>query len=169
MLYVGFDTGTELCGTAELRDTQSGIEYVHAGVLDMKRMHGGDPKRRLVGLYWNVRRMLGEIYNDYAKRDVVIGIELPYVWKSIQTAILLGRAVGMIHAACAEPMANYVYFVQATEAKKALVGDGGASKKDVQTAVELQFGVKLPEDAADAVSVALAARVKYTENMYIGK
>ncbi|MBI4355052.1 MAG: crossover junction endodeoxyribonuclease RuvC [Candidatus Omnitrophica bacterium] len=75
-----------------------------------------------------------------------------------RTAILMGHARGVIYLAAAElglPLVPYA----ATHIKRAVVGNGGASKAQVQRMVQQWLQLACPpepEDLADALAIALA-------------
>lgn len=160
--YVGIDTGTKKCGVAEVADDGE-ITLVNAGVYDLESMHGKDLDSRMRGLFYDIAARIQQILYRIPRGMIVVGVEAPWAGKNMQTALTLGEACGIIRAALLCKEAETIYRIAPKEAKKALTGDGRASKLEVQRHVRMQFGQDLSEDAADAVAVALAARIKYME------
>ena len=87
----------------------------------------------------------------------VVSIETQFVYKNPSSAIKLGMARGMgILAAAKNEIPIYEYAPK--KAKLAVVGNGSASKLQVQKMIQVLFGLKdlpEPEDAADALALAL--------------
>lgn len=84
-------------------------------------------------------------------------IETQYVSKNVSSAMKLGQARGV--AVLAATLREIPIFEYApSQAKKAVVGNGAASKKQVQTMVAHLLKLKKipePEDAADALALAI--------------
>lgn len=86
----------------------------------------------------------------------ILVVESQYVKKNVQSALKLGMARGIIIlAAKKRGIPVFEYFP--TEAKRAVVGNGKASKRQVQKMIQLLLKLPSdpPEDAADALSLAL--------------
>jgi crossover junction endodeoxyribonuclease RuvC len=98
---------------------------------------------------------LSDLIKKY-KPDVV-SIETQFVYKNPSSAIKLGMARGMgILAAAKNDLPIYEYTPK--KAKLAVVGNGAASKEQVQKMIQVLFNLKdlpEPEDAADALALAL--------------
>jgi crossover junction endodeoxyribonuclease RuvC len=90
-------------------------------------------------------------------RPDVVAVEEVYVTSNAKTTLRLGHARGVILLAAVEksvPIAEYA----PREVKQAVVGNGGATKKQVQWMVRqiLSLGPEeVSEDEADALAVAL--------------
>lgn len=89
--------------------------------------------------------------------DVLV-VETQYIakGKSISSVIKLGMARGVaIVAAKRQKLCVYVY--TPSEAKRAVVGNGQASKEQVQGMIQRLFGLEElpPQDAADALALAI--------------
>jgi crossover junction endodeoxyribonuclease RuvC len=86
-----------------------------------------------------------------------VAIESQFVLKNVQSAIKLGMAKGMVVLAAARRNIP-VYEYPPKRAKQAVVGNGAASKAQVQKMIALLLRLpKLPEpeDAADALALAI--------------
>lgn len=86
-----------------------------------------------------------------------LAIETQFVLKNPQSAIKLGMARGVILVA-AKRKGVSVFEYAPTRAKRAVVGNGSASKSQVQRMVQHLLNLASlpePEDAADALSLAI--------------
>lgn len=101
---------------------------------------------------------LGELLDDL-KPEVVVVERLFTNYKHVQTAMLMGHARGVILLAAAQRGLDLDELAPA-EIKKAVAGNGKATKAQMQEAVRSQCGlaeVPAPHDVADAIAIALCA------------
>lgn len=87
----------------------------------------------------------------------VLVVETQFVHKNVQSALKLGMARGIIMIA-AKKRGLSVYEYAPTEAKRAVAGNGKASKFQVQKMVQALLKLSSaphPEDAADALALAI--------------
>lgn len=90
-------------------------------------------------------------------RPAAVAVETQYVNKNVQSAIKLGMARGVIIIA-AKKRNIPVFEYAPTQAKKAVVGSGKASKNQVQGMIQLLLKLSSPPtpfDAADALALAI--------------
>lgn len=90
-------------------------------------------------------------------RPDAVAIEETYVTNNAKTTLRLGHARGVILLAVVENAIS-VFEYAPREVKQAIVGNGGASKSQVQWMVSQILSVDpkdLTEDASDALAVAL--------------
>lgn len=90
-------------------------------------------------------------------RPSVLVVETQYVQKNVQSALKLGMARGTVIIA-AKKHGLLVYQYEPTVAKRAVVGNGRASKFQVQGMVQRLLNLTSlpqPEDAADALALAI--------------
>lgn len=86
-----------------------------------------------------------------------VAVETQFVYKNAQSAMKLGMARAMVILAAARrkiPLYEYA----PKKAKLAVVGNGSASKEQVQKMIQLLLklpSVPVPEDAADALALAI--------------
>ncbi|MBD3165411.1 crossover junction endodeoxyribonuclease RuvC, partial [bacterium] len=86
-----------------------------------------------------------------------VAVEDPFVGKSARAALALGQARGVLLLAAGRagiPVASY----EPRLVKSSVVGNGGASKEQVQFMVQRLLGLKeppMPLDTSDALAVAL--------------
>ena len=151
---MGIDPGLNITGYAAL-DFLSAVSepgIVEAGTL---RTHAtADMAERIAQLHGDLTGLLAELDVD------LVAIEQLYAhYKHPRTSILMAHARGVILLA-AQQARVAVRSLAATNVKKALTGNGHATKRQVQRAIQGQFKLdELPEppDVADAMAIALCA------------
>lgn len=134
-----------VCGSAE-------PEVIEAGTFRM------DPRaslgRRVSQIYADLTELIAEVTPD------IVAVEQLYAhYKHPRTSILMGHARGVILLA-AEQAGLTVQSVAATKVKKSLTGNGAATKRQMQLAVQSVCRLaEIPEpaDVADALAIALCA------------
>lgn len=162
MRILGIDPGLQRTGFACLassdRTPSSPCRVIDAGVIAL------DPKRsvaeRLVELERDLRALLGTCAPERA------GIEQLYAhYAHPTTAIVMGHARGVILLTL-ERAGVPIIELPSTEVKKAVTGNGHASKGQVAGAVRALLGLSEtpePADVTDAMAIALtAARRSFT-------
>lgn len=105
--------------------------------------------------YYHIFKGVEELILRFSPTD--LSVETQFVYKNAQSAMKLGMARGVILVAAAKHQVP-VFEYAPTKAKKAVVGQGSASKEQVQKMIQLLLCLKNrvePEDAADALSLAL--------------
>ncbi len=152
---LGIDPGLETTGYGAIDAGGSDAAVVEAGVIQT------DPKdpmpQRLARLAGELGELLAELKPDLA------AVEKLYAhYRHPRTAILMGHARGVILSACAAAGVE-VRDLPATSVKRALTGNGHASKEQVQKAVTVELALREvpePADVADALAIALCAARK---------
>ena len=107
---------------------------------------------RLRMLYEELRRRTG------AFRPSVVAVERLYFGKNVTTAEMVWQARGVV-LLFASQLEVPLYEPKPSEVKLAICGHGGAEKRQVQGMVQCLLGLAelpLPDDAADALAVAVA-------------
>lgn len=143
MRILGLDPGSRSTGIGVIDDGK----LVHMEVL---RLGDGPMPERLERIFAGVRSVIA------THKPLVAAVEEVFLSRNPQSAIKLGQARGA--AICAAVEAGLEIHEYATRlVKQAIVGRGGADKGQVQHMVRVLLGVRgeLPEDAADALAVAL--------------
>ncbi|MFW6132922.1 MAG: crossover junction endodeoxyribonuclease RuvC, partial [Planctomycetota bacterium] len=148
----GIDPGLNITGYATVDFAGRDPAIVEAGAI---RTEAHAPLAdRIARIYAELGELLGELAPD------VVAIEKLYAhYKHPRTAILMAHARGIVLLA-ARQAGRTVRDLAATEVKKALTGNGHASKRQVQHAVQSVCKLtELPEppDVADALAIALCA------------
>lgn len=150
MRILGIDPGLQVCGYACL-EAEPGLEkLIEAGVI---RTQGGQVlDQKLCQIAEDIQSLL-----EGLRPEVVAVEELYSHYAHPRTAILMGHARGVILQKCAGAGIEVRSF-SATRIKKAITGNGRASKEQMQRTIQTFLGLpKLPEphDVADAIAAAL--------------
>ena len=147
---MGIGPGTNLLGFGVLRIVGRKPEYVDMGVLDLRKEK--DAYVKLQAIYDCITQVCKSYHPDE------LAIESPFYGKNAQVVLKLGRAQGAAMIACLESGITSVTEYAPRKAKEAIVGNGAASKEQVQLMLEKTLGVKLEAehlDATDALAIAL--------------
>ncbi|OUU93401.1 MAG: hypothetical protein CBC35_05580 [Planctomycetes bacterium TMED75] len=154
MNLVGIDPGLNLTGYAcvELVETDPEPRLLEAGVI---RLQKGEPMpARLAHLFEDLDAILAE----FTPSRVVV--ESIFSHRSFQKAgLLMGHARGVVLLA-AERRGIPTAELAPAEVKRALTGNGRATKRQIQEAVMAQCGLAeppSPPDVADAIAIAFCA------------
>ena len=147
---LGIDPGTQLLGFGIIRSLGKKAEYVDMGVLDLRKEK--DAYTKLKAIY----DCISEVCKSYGPTE--LAMESPFYGKNAQVVLKLGRAQGAAMIAALEYGVQSVTEYAPRKAKEVIVGNGAASKEQVQMMLEKQLGVKLESrhlDATDALAIAL--------------
>jgi crossover junction endodeoxyribonuclease RuvC len=148
-VILGVDPGTQVTGYGVLSVNGKRLEPVDFGCIRQKK--GMEMAQKYLTIF-NAICQLIDRYNPTA-----VAVETQYVKKNIQSAIKLGMARCAVVLASAKKNVP-IFEYPPTKAKLAVVGNGSASKYEVQRMVQMLLGLKelpQPEDAADALAIAL--------------
>lgn len=99
----------------------------------------------------------------------VLAVETQFVYKNAQSAMKLGMARGMALLAAARQNLLICEYAP-KKAKLAVVGNGAASKAQVQKMIQLLLNLPSlpqPEDAADALALALCYAHSLRQNAHL--
>lgn len=147
---LGIDPGLRITGYALVSSNGARPDLVEAGTL--KTADDDTLEKRLQTLYDGLEEVISEFKPD------VLSVEKLYShYKHPLTAVVMGHARGIVYLCAARheiPLNSYA----ATRIKKALTGNGRASKLQMQKAVQNLFKMKEhpePPDIADAIGAAL--------------
>ena len=149
MRILGIDPGSRVTGFGVVERSQSGVAHVVHGTLRPPR--SGALSDRLGFLYQGIRDIVRANTPDAAV------VEQVFVASSARSALVLGHARGVALAALASEQLA-VSEISARQVKKAVVGNGAATKAQVQSmvAILLELEVRPASDAADALAAAIA-------------
>ena len=155
---LGIDPGLKVTGYGAIDLTGRDVAVVEAGVIE------SDPQaplaERLARLAAELSALLAELTPDLA------AVEKLYAhYRHPRTAILMGHARGVILSTCAAAGVS-VRDLPSTMVKRALTGNGHASKQQVQKAVAVHCALQAvpePPDVADALAIALCAAKQCTD------
>jgi crossover junction endodeoxyribonuclease RuvC len=149
MIIIGIDPGTIVTGYGIIK-----VEGTHYVPIDFGCIRP-PAKLKLSDRYLIIFDGLMDLLKTYQPNVAVV--ETQYVKKNIQSAIKLGMARGIAILAAKKHQID-VFQYEPTKAKKALVGNGSASKFQVQWMVRQRLNLPakdIPEDASDALSLAI--------------
>ena len=154
MRILGIDPGLNITGYAcvEIVPNRHDPQLVEGGVFRLKS--GESIAYRLAQLHEDLSTVLDEL-----KPQAMAVERLFSNYRHPRTPILMGHARGVV-LLCAQLRAIELQELAATEVKKAMTGNGHASKHQMQQAVQSQLGLAQPPepaDVADAIGIALTA------------
>ncbi len=158
VIILGIDPGTRITGFGIIKlsgRTHTALDYGCIRPPTKAAM-----PQRYRALYEGIVELLDK-YSPHA-----LSIESQFVYKNAQTALKLGMAKAMaLLAAAQRDIAIFEYTPM--QAKRAVVGTGGASKEQVQYMMQRLLHLAelpTPQDAADALSLALCHAHQHTKN-----
>lgn len=149
MTILGVDPGTRITGYGVIRLRHLSLEPIDFGCI---RPPSDLPLQARYKIIFDAVEALIERHHPNN-----IATESQFVLKNAQSAIKLGMAKGMIYLAAARKSIE-VFEYAPTKAKLAVVGNGSASKEQVQKMIGLLLrlpNLPEPEDAADALALAI--------------
>ena len=147
MKILGLDPGLRVTGYGVIDKTGSTLSYITSGCIK-------SPDGELPDRLKNILNSVQEVISRYAPGEVAV--EKVFVNVNPQSTLLLGQARGAaICAAVAQnlPVSEYT----ALQVKQAVVGNGHATKEQVQEMVKrlLKLSGHPSPDAADALACAI--------------
>ena len=151
MRILGIDPGLRITGYGLIDGEGLKVRLVEAGFIHT------NSKNDLQSRLEHIHRGLDKIIRKF-KPDVLVLEKLYAHWRHPTTAYVLGHARGII---CLAAQQNNVELAEyaATRIKKAIAGNGHASKLQLQRMIQnLLFLKTLPEppDVSDALALAVA-------------
>lgn len=149
MIVLGIDPGIAIMGYGVVEFKQNKVKVLENGVLTTSSKT--PTPERLKILYDN----LDEIIKEYKPEEVAI--EELFFNQNVKTAITVGHARG-VQVLCCQANDLGIYEYTPLQIKQAVTGYGRASKKQMQLTITTLLNLKKvpkPDDAADALSVAL--------------
>lgn len=159
MRIIGIDPGLRLTGygCVTIAPNRLEPELVEAGVIRLTT--GQSVAQRLVELFADLGTILDQLEPE------CMAVEKLYAhYAHPTTAIKMGHARGVI-LLTAQQRHIELQELGATEIKKSVTGNGHASKRQMQIAVQAQCGLREmphPPDVADAIAIALCAARRHS-------
>ena len=148
-IILGIDPGTRITGYGLIKCQRASHEVIDFGCIKPP------PSLPFSERYLIIFNALEHLITTH-KPDA-LSIETQFVYKNVQSALKLGMARGVALLAAAKNGIP-IYEYAPKKAKLALVGNGSASKEQVQKMLQLLLQLKEvpePEDAADALCLAI--------------
>jgi crossover junction endodeoxyribonuclease RuvC len=147
---LGIDPGTNVLGFAIIDADKKGIQVVEMGVVTFAHI-SEDHTVKLKYIFEQVQDLIRQ------HRPSEMAIEAPFFGKNVQSMLKLGRAQGV---AIAAGMVNQLVITEymPKKIKRAVTGNGNASKEQVAGMLENILHTKFQEkyfDATDALATAL--------------
>jgi len=149
MVIIGFDPGLSHTGYAVLNKEGNNINLVQCGLISPKR--NKSLSERLFTIFSETNKLL----EDFNPNLVVI--ENVFYGKNVQSAIKLGQAKASIMLSSEKYNIDMVDYTP-REIKQSIVGNGAASKEQVEFMVKKIFKLEdtmlKRNDISDAIAVA---------------
>ncbi len=149
VIILGIDPGTLITGYALIKTLGRLYQLIDYGCIKPPSTF------KLSDRYLIIFDALEQLIDHHQPTE--LSVETQFVQKNVQSALKLGMARGIALVA-AKKKGLRVFEYSPTEAKKAVVGNGKASKFQVQSMVKQILSLQeipKPEDAADALSLAI--------------
>ncbi len=154
MIILGIDPGTAATGYGVIK-IKGGIPHlIEYGCITTSKKNL--PEERLWEIYQDITKLIKKY------RPELLAVESLFFFKNLKTAISVAQARGVILVVAAKNKIRLVEFTP-LQVKNSLTGYGKADKKQVQYMVKKLLGLKAspkPDDAADALAVAICASAK---------
>lgn len=157
LIILGIDPGTRIMGYGLIEVKGQIYRALDYGCVRPP------PDLKLSDRYLILFNALEELLHKF--KPNVLSVETQYMDKNIQSAIKLGMARGVaIIAAKRHGLSVFEY--TPSKVKSAVVGNGKASKQQVQGMIGMLLGLQdssMPEDAADALALAFCHAQSYNQ------
>ncbi len=146
-IIIGIDPGSRVTGYGLVGVTASGLAHVGHGCIRLE--HPRQPER-LREIFQGLQVVLDEFAPGQA------AVEEVFMGRNAASALKLGQARGSAIVAC-QCRGIAVAEYSARKVKQAVVGNGAASKEQIQHMVRtlLRISETIAQDAADALAVAI--------------
>ncbi|MDP8208811.1 MAG: crossover junction endodeoxyribonuclease RuvC [Candidatus Electryonea clarkiae] len=147
-MIIGFDPGIQVTGWGAITIGRES-RFVGGGVIRTPQKKSME--LRLDVIFTSAMKLISEF------KPSVIAVEDPFVGKSAASALTLGQARGVILLAGAQSGIEVAHY-SPREIKSSVVGNGSASKEQVQFMVQRLLRLSEPPkplDTSDAIAVAL--------------
>jgi len=147
---LGIDPGSGKLGIGLIETTEQKPKLISFGCITTTP--NAPETRKLAHIYAELVERLNHIKPD------LIAVEMLFFANNARTAFAVGQARGVVLLAAAQANIKVVE-IAPLRLKKILLGNGKAKKRDVQHFIKEYFQlekVPRPDDAADAVAIALS-------------
>lgn len=148
-IILGVDPGTQVTGYGVICIQNQSYIPIDYGCIRPP------PRFKLSERYLVIFDSISELIEKYQPTAVVV--EMQFMYKNVQSVLKLGMARGAVMIA-GKKKGLPIFGYAPTVAKRAVVGNGRASKHQVQRMVQQILKLTLPpepEDAADALALAI--------------
>jgi crossover junction endodeoxyribonuclease RuvC len=151
MIILGIDPGTAILGYGCIQADKNKNKLLGYGCL--KTPKDLDDAARLKIIYRELIKLIKKFRPDYLAAEEI------FFFKNSKTVISVSQARGVAILAAAN-LGIPVYEFTPLQVKQAVTGYGRAEKQQVQKMVKLLLelsGIPKPDDAADALAIAICA------------
>ncbi len=159
MIILGIDPGTATTGFGVIESQKNNLwKAIEFGVITTHKT-AGDAERLKI-LATDLQLIIKKFKPEAA------GVEKIFFSSNQKTIITVAQARGAILLTL-EQLKIPIYEFTPLQVKNTVTGYGGADKKQVQFMVKREFGLKTvpkPDDAADALAIALCCGLKLKQN-----
>jgi len=152
---LGVDPGTNIMGYAIIEIHERKAKFIIMDVFHLQSYEDHQTKLKEIFL------QLQEIIETYMPAQMAI--EAPFYGKNVQSMLKLGRAQGVSMAA-AMTMGLKIHEFSPKKIKKAITGNGNASKEQVSKLLAAMLNIKIQSKYLDATD-ALAAAITLHQQM----
>jgi len=168
LIILGIDPGSRFCGYGLLEIENNKIVAAGCNVISVEnysilplslktgnKLSAGELSKDLPGRLSRLYHGIQEIIEKY-KPDIA-AVETIFYGKNVKSSFILGHARGVILLALSEAKIQ-IFEYSPREVKKAVAGNGNASKVQIRYMVQQILNLKnmtTSEDASDALAVAL--------------
>ncbi len=154
MIIFGVDPGTILTGFGIIKSDKNIIEYLHSGIIKPNSKENLPAKLKFI--FQELNKLVIQFMPD------VFCIETAFYGKNVQSALKIGYVRGIAMLAASN---NDIVIAEYSprEIKKAVVGNGSASKEQVQYMIKnlTKFDKdKVKFDETDAIAAAVCHSIK---------
>ena len=162
---LGIDPGTNVLGFAIIDADKKAVKLIEMGVVTFAHISSDDHTIKLRYIFEQVQDIIRQ------HRPQEMAIEAPFYGKNVQSMLKLGRAQGV---AIAAGMVNGLVITEymPKKIKRAVTGNGNASKEQVSGMLENILNTKFTEkyfDATDALATALCHWYQSSTPGLVGK
>lgn len=154
MKILGVDPGTNILGYAVLEVEGKKLKVIDLGVV---HLHGFDTHQEKLK---EIFLQLQEIIETYLPQEM--SVESPFFGKNVQSMLKLGRAQGVAMAAAMTMGVNITEF-SPKKIKKAITGNGNASKEQVANMLKKMLKFSIDSKYLDSTDALAAAVCKHQE------
>jgi crossover junction endodeoxyribonuclease RuvC len=154
MIILGVDPGTIITGFGIIKYENNQLSYIHSGIIKTPKTKEMAP--RLEVIYSELQKVI----NFYKPSQ--FAIETAFYNKNVQSVLKIGYVRG-ISLLLAQQYKLEINEYSPREIKKSVVGNGGASKEQVQFMIKKLMNLKndfSKFDEADAIAIAVCHAFK---------
>lgn len=148
-VILGIDPGTRITGYGVISKEGNTLRALDYGCIRPP------PDAKLSERYLIIHESLDQLIQTYGPDAIVV--ETQYVHKNPQSALKLGMARGMVLLSARKKRIP-IYEYSPARVKKAVVGNGRASKEQIQGMMKMRLQlaqIPEPDDPADALALAV--------------